>query len=489
MSSRLDVLRGVAEPQILHLPPDVRSRDAATEAIELAESCGLFLDESQRLKLRHFMGTRADGSWSAAEVADIESRQNGKGDTMIARQLYGLFVRDEVLQIATAHEFPTANEAFLRLVSWIESSDELRRLVARVRYANGEQGVELLNGCRLKYRARTGGSGRGFAGVSTIYYDEAMYLSDAHMAASRPALITHPDPQIWYASSAGLATSTPMWRLRKRALSGQGGRLAYCEHTAERVELSAFGTVVSSPPDPDDKKAWALANPTLGDRISVEAVEAERASMSTEMFLRERLGVWDAELGSEGGPWPPEVWNPVVDPSLPPFLSGAVGVEVAHDKSQASVAVAGAGCAELVDHRPGTAWIVPRILELRERHEDVARAPVAVDPSGPAAFVIADLERAGVAVLKVGGQAMGQACGHLYTSVTEGQIRVGLHADLNRAAASARTQPKGDSWVWARRDGASDVSPLVALTLAWWGSVQAASVTPDGGFFADWDSL
>jgi hypothetical protein len=36
--------------------------------------------------------------------------------------------------------------------------------------------------------------------------------------------------------------------------------------------------------------------------------------------------------------------------------------------------------------------------------------------------------------------------------------------------------PKGDVWVWARKDLSVDVSPLVAATLAWWASSQAVPV-------------
>ncbi len=45
------------------------------------------------------------------------------------------------LIIHTAHEFPTANESFLQLGAVFDAHDELRRKVARIRYANGEQEI------------------------------------------------------------------------------------------------------------------------------------------------------------------------------------------------------------------------------------------------------------------------------------------------------------------------------------------------------------
>lgn len=476
-SSQVVELLGVQMPQIVHLPPHVHSLDAGLEAIELAESVGVVLDEAQRFKVVNAMAERVDMTWCADTVGDFEARQNGKGETMIVRQLWGLFVGEEALQIATAHEFPTANEAFLRLVSVIEGSDDLRRQVARIRYANGEQGVELLNGCRLKYRARTSGSGRGFAGVDTIYYDEAMYLTDAHIAASGPAGITKGTRrQIWYASSAGLATSSVLWRLRKRALGGNGGRFAYVEHTAEQVRLDATGRVVSVRPDPDDRHAWAMANPTLGDRIGEEAVSDERNSYDPDVFLRERLSVWDPELGTGASVWPDDVWHRCSSDEAAPSGRMYVGVAATPDRKRATIAVAGGGVVEVALN--ASLQRVP--ASFGDLAADVIRiareldAMVFVAPDGPAGFIIPELEASYVPVTKVSPQAMGQACGQIYTAVNEGRFRVRRNPDLNAAVAGAVQRDKGDVWVWARRDVAVDVSPLEAVTLAWWGDVQAS---------------
>lgn len=488
-SSQTAVLLGVQTPQIVHLPPDVHSLDAGQEAIELAESVGVFLDEAQRFKVLHGMAERVDHTWAADTVGDFEARQNGKGETMIVRQLWGLFVAGETLQIATAHEFPTANEAFLRLVSVIEGSDDLRRNVARIRYANGEQGIELLDGCRLKYRARTGGSGRGFAGVSTIYYDEAMYVTDAHLAASGPALSTHPNPQRWFASSAGLSSSLVAWQLRKRALKGNGGRLAYFEHTAEVCSVSESGRFSSVKPDPDDREAWARANPALGVRISEEFIAGERLSYGVDVFMRERLNVWDPEAGSGGSVWPDGVWAACSGDDVAPSGRLFVGVAATPDRSRASIAWAGGGVAEVALD----AQLRRLPVSFGNLSDDVIRvardlgAPVLVDPAGPAGFILPDLEAAGVEVRKVASQEMGQACGAIFSAVNDGSFRVRRNPELDAAVAGAQQQDRSDVWVWARKDSTVDVSPLEAVTLAWWGAAQGDAPF-DGGFvdLDDW---
>jgi hypothetical protein len=227
MRSQLAERLGVQVPQIVHLPPDVHSLAAAEEAIELADAYGVAdghpLSESQKFTLRAGLGERSDGSWAATAVADFKPRQGGgKTDTIAARELAGLILFGERLQIHTAHEFPTANESFLRVVAVFEAWDDLRRRVARIRYANGEQGIELLSGQRLKYRARTGGSGRGFAKADLVVYDEAQHLQGEHVAASGPARLSNPNSQSWYAGSGGLSTSLVAWRMRRRALRAGG---------------------------------------------------------------------------------------------------------------------------------------------------------------------------------------------------------------------------------------------------------------------------
>jgi hypothetical protein len=146
MRSLLSERLGVQVPTVLHSPPDVVSLAAAEDAIELADAYGVCdgypLAESQKLTLRNGGGERADGLWAATRIADFGPRQGtGKNDKIAAWELAHLLLFGTELILHTAHEFPTANESFLRLVAVFENWDDLRAKVARIRYANGEQGI------------------------------------------------------------------------------------------------------------------------------------------------------------------------------------------------------------------------------------------------------------------------------------------------------------------------------------------------------------
>lgn len=476
-------LLGCQEPQIVHRPPDVHSLDAATEAIELARAVGMTLDPAQELHLELALGERSDGSWAAFEVGDVEPRQNGKGDVIQARELAGLFLFGEQLQIHTAHEFPTANEAFLRMVATIEANPDLERKVLKIRFANGEQGVELRNGARLKYRARTGGAGRGFAGADLVVYDEAYALVAEQIAASLPTLSTGVNPQVWFASSAGLSTSTQLWHLRKRALLGDAGRLAYWEHTAERIRFDPDKERwISDPINEDDEALVALANPAYGYRISADYVAAERHAMSGEAgkFARERLGVFDPlpeDLAAKEPKLPADKWGATVtdDPPLLPPGQITLAFDVGKDGAVASIGIAGGDIrkpyVELIAHDDGTSWLPQELVRLVKEHRPMA---VGCNGAGPAGAqvgpVLAAFKEAGLSaelLHQMTAREYQQACGGFYLDVKEGRLtRLSGQPLLDEAGRKAAARDLGDAWAWDRPNETVPISPLVAVTIA-----------------------
>lgn len=479
MSSQLDVLLGVQTPQIIHQPPDVVSHDAATQAIELADAYGVCdgypLDESQKIVLRVALGERADGSWAAGTVGHFGPRQTtGKNDTCNAREFAGLLLFGERLQLHTAHEFPTANEAFLRMVAVWENWDDLRRKVARIRYANGEQGIELLSGQRLKYRARTGGSGRGFAQADLVVYDEAQHLQSEHVAASGPARLANPNNQSWYMGSGGLSTSANAWRMRRRALAGNGGRFAYVEHTAEQVSL-VDGRLVTVRPEVLDREAWALANPAYGWRVTDEALFSLYEELGPELFGRECLCMWDPEPTDEaGGVVAAATWAGLTDKESRIVSHLQIALDVSPDRRWSSFGVAGRRADGLLhveipgaagpdlDHRPGTGWVVGRGVELAEKWS----VPVRIDRASPAGAFIAPLREKGVEVVEVSIVEHAQACGQFIDQVANDGLRHVGQSPLDTALRGAVLRQSGDAALWGRRTSRVDITPLVAVTLA-----------------------
>lgn len=456
---RVAPLRGVADPRVFSAPPSVAT--SGDELADFAAVHGLTLDGWQRTALRIAMGERPDGGWSAFEVGIIVGRQNGKGSIIEARELGGLFLLGEKLIMHTAHQFKTSSEAFLRIKTLIDGSDDLRKRVKRVASAPGDQGIELKNGNRLRFVARSvNGGGRGFS-ADLIILDEAYRLPQEAMDALLPTLSTIQNPQIWYLSSAGMTDSDVLAGVRARGIAGTSPSLAYMEWSAP------------ADCDPDDPKSWAMANPALGIRISEEFILRERAALSDEGFARERLGIWD-ELGGVSVISPAH-WRAVEDPESAAETLAAFAVEVSLDRGMASIGVAGPRVdglvhLEAIDSHRGTDWVVPRCVELSQRFGQLMWV---VDGGGPGNSLIEPLEAAGLKVLVAQTRDVGIACASLVDAVAQQTVRHGPQEDLDIAVAGAKKRPLGDgAFAFGRKASGIDISALQAVTLAHWAATR-----------------
>lgn len=447
-------------PRVSRIPPRLSS--AGREAVELAASCGLILDPWQAFVLDGGLGERYDGKWSAFEVALIVSRQNGKGSILEARELAGLFLFGERLILHSAHEFKTAAEGFLRIEQLIDGSDDLRKQVRTITRSHGSEGIELLNGARLRFVARTRGSGRGFSG-DLVILDEAYALTNASMGALLPTLSARPNPQIWYTSSAGTADSEVLTAVHARG-EGDGvePRLAYFDFSADpKASL-------------DDRAAWRQANPAFGIRIGEEFIEGERRALSDDDFARERLGIWSHGYAASAV-IPASTWAALGSPMSEVVGSVAFAVDVAPDRHSAAIAAAGMRAdglehVEVVDYRTGDpTWIVDRLKGLQSSIDSVATL---LDPSSPAGSFLPALEFAGVDVTLVTARELGQACGAFYDSAMAGTMRhLGVDAQPQLAAAwaGAKKRNLGDAWALDRKTSTDDICPAVAAVLARYG--------------------
>lgn len=459
------VVLGRQEPRICLRPAGAVS-SAAAEFAELGEQVGLTWDPWQRFAADVMLAETAGGLWAAFEAACLVSRQNGKGSVIEGIELGGLYLLNEQI-LHTSQLMATSRDAFRRVLEYINNTDWLRKRVKKIRTSNEDHSIELRNGARLDFGARSGRAGRGRQ-YDRVIYDEAMFLGPEEVAAQVPTMSTRPNPQINYFSSAGLAASEHLRTVRARALAGVSG-LAYVEWS---VPDPGSGREV----DPLDEDGWAQANPALGIRISLEYIRNEQRVLRPQEFARERLGVFDD---------PPEVANRVIRPAAwadredpsrrAPDGPIAVGVAAAWpDAESSAVVVAGRRGGEMVvqviEHGRGTSWVTPMLRRLAELHN----APVVIDPGGPAGHLVAALEDPEddgfpVEVVKPTMRQVGHASADFLAAV-QGDAPALRHFDqpeLNAAVAAAGRRTLGDLWTWQRR-GETDISPLEAATLAAW---------------------
>lgn len=482
-TSVLESLRGARTPRVSYHPPYTHT--FGPEAVELAASCGLPLDPWQAEGLDPMLATRADGRWVCFECAEVVSRQNGKSYLGEARVLTGLYLLGERLIIWSAHRYATAMESFRHLRTVIDGDDDLRRRVKAIRLTTGEECIELhgegrhrvTGEQRLRFLARTKQTGRGFSGEVNII-DEALLYTNDQQAALMPTMSAQRNPQVLYLSSPPMESDDGeiLYRLRARGEAGNDPALSWRDWgvAGDLANLDAV--------DLDDRRLWAAANPALGGRLAEEFVARERASMSPRDFARERLGIWPPDPEGGAGVIPGQLWLSLKDPESVPGPDIALAVDVEPNRRNSSIVVYGPradgkGHVELVAYRPGTAWLVPALVRLKELHNPVA---IAIDTKGPAGSLVPKLAAAGITVPSSWDEPargdlavplasdVAAAWGQFLDATTEDDLRHRDQAPLTGAVGNAKTRMIGDAQALARRTATGDISPLVAGTLARW---------------------
>lgn len=461
----------VVEPAHLWVPAHTTS--AGEDVAGLAELIEQGFDAEQRLAADAMFAEQANGKWAAFEAAVVAARQNLKTHLFKSAALTAITVWELPLVVWTAHEFPTTQEAFRDIKAVVDNFDFMRRRVKRITSGNGDEGVEFLSGQRIRFRARTKTGGRGLTGDMVIL-DEAFALQPSHMGSLMPTMSAKSvtgNPILLYGSSAGMVSSDVLRTIRDRGRRGGDPGLAYVEWCAPELpcaDSECDHTYGREGCQLDDHENWRKANPAMGRRISEEFIANERRAMPAREFARERLGWFEDPEPVTG--FDLEQWQACADREADLDSPAVLAVDVSPNSASASVVACG-GPVHVVDHRPGTGWVVERLAEL---FAEKAPSVLVLDPTGPAAALIDDLLGSGFVVrdketpdgnlVLLTGQQSQQACAYLVDRIVQGTF---VHRDeqaLNLAAVGARRRQSGDAWRWSRRDSGVDISPLVAAT-------------------------
>jgi len=464
------------------------------EVADLCELAGYGPDPEQRMALDVLFALGED-RWHPAvfEMAVVCARQNLKTAFLKQAALGFIYVGGAELVMWSAHEMDTARAAFRDLVSLIENCPPLARRLADgpthgIHRGNGNECIEFApspecpRGQRIMFKARTKTGGLGLSGDKVIL-DEAFALQDEHIAVLMPILSTRPEAQLVYASSACREDSDVLRRIVERGRSGNRearGRLGYLEWCApeDACEDAKCPHYPGYPGCAMDKREFLqMANPAAGRRISWEYLADERRSMPPEKFGRERLGWHDRPALGDAPLISRDMWRALVDPDSTPLDPVSFGVYVNRSQTYSAIGVAGyradglfhVGVVPAVrgdDNAlslPGIGWIPDRVKELVDSWGPCA---VVIDERSEAGSLITDLQGLGVDVQTTNAAAMAQACGRFFAAVRDREIRHQGSRPLEDAVCSAKRRDLGDAWAWDRRDPDSDITQLVAVTLA-----------------------
>jgi hypothetical protein len=433
---------------------------------------GLGADPWQDGAGRCILAKRADGLYAAGIGGVVISIPRQVGKTY----LIGLIVfclcllNPNLTVIWTAHQLKTAGETF-RSMQAMARRKKIAPSVLRVRLGSGDEAIEFRNGSRILFGARERGFGLGFTMVDVLVIDEVQRVTERTMDDLVPTTNQSPNPLILMMGTPPRPTDPgEVFRSRRQdALSGESDDLMYLEFSADLgVE------------DPDtwarNHIDWQLveqANPSVPERTPRAAILRMRKNLGLASFLLEGLGVWDSSVSSSS--IPETTWSALENKSST-AENWSVVLEVTRERDWACIVAAGLNPqgqmhVEITqnsetgefDHRPGTAWVVERIVRVLNGN------PLYIAAGSGAEPLVPDLQRAGVWVERIPAAKIAPACGRFYDLATSGQLAHPGQTDLTAAVLSARQKFIGDkTFIWMRPPGVSDISAMYGATLAAW---------------------
>jgi hypothetical protein len=461
--------RSISVAPTFYRVPDGREL-TGKDCVELATAYGVLLDDWQRSIVRGILRESPGGGWSASQAGLVVARQSGKGQIILAVELFGLFALGEVI-LHTAHAVKTSSDAFRRLWQIVTAHEDLACRVVRHSQATGAEFVELEGGARIAFTTRSASSGRGLS-IDRLVVDEAEDLPAPEVGALAPTVFARPRAQSLYFGTAPgpLHDSEAFATMRASAHNGLNPRLAWWEWCAQWGD------------DVDDEALWVRVNPAVATgRVSLQAIVDDRAVLPIDQFRAERLSMWPPKSARQSVVSAAR-WRDMFDIGPADDVKpDGFGIDMSHgrDISVAACWIEG-DSAHLEEVWAGRdpALMVEWLTGAVDR-----RTEVVVDGVSPAASLAADLRARRIAVYVTSAAQMGQACGMFENraNVDPPTLTHGGQQQLTDAVSGAVRRPIRDAggWGWDRSDPTAQIHPIVAGTLALFAATRKRRRTGD----------
>lgn len=415
-------------------------------------------------------------------VVVLIARQNGKSLYAELLALFFQYVLGVSLVLGTAQNLDTAEEVWDSAVERAESDPVLSRQIERVRRVNGGKSLELTSGAKYKIVAATRQGARGKRSDLVIMDELREQRSWDGWGAISKTTMARPNAMLWGFSNAGDATSVVLRHLRMTAhleLGDPDGIAAtVLAKSPEEVdggdELAIFEWSAEPDCPVDDIEGIAQANPSLGyGFMGMRAIRSAIKTDPEQVFRTECLCQWVEAVVR--APFPEGAWEATTDDESHEEDGAELswGLDMSSDRTKCALAFVGRRAdgswhGEVEAYHVGFEWM--RSLIARN-------APMRVAVQGRGAPISAHIEELqridGVDVVLCEGRDLGAWTGRFYDAICAHEnggtpLWHITQPALDYAATIAQTRPLGDSaWGWDRRGSDSDISPLVALTMAY----------------------
>jgi phage terminase large subunit-like protein len=391
------------------------------------------------------------------------SRQNGKSHLGRVRIIWGMFYGGEKKLIIMSANRATSLMLFREIAWIIESTPELKAMTKAIRYANGGERIELLNGATLDVISDNSSSPRGRT-ADFLWIDEIREISEDGYKAAVPVTRARANSQTFLTSNAGDHFSSVLNGLVERAKDYPPETFGYYEYSAPqycKIDISS---------DWFWRNAVAPSNPALGFTITKESIEEAIATNPIEQTRTETLCQWIDSLQS---PWPHGVLEETSDNTLE-MAVGAYTVfafDVSPSRRNGSL-VAGQ---LLPDGRIGIGILETYSSQMAIDELKMAASikawcdiykPRLVCFDKYATQTIADrLSQAGVMTEDVSGQQFYKACGDLLEGLVNHRVVHNGQAELIQQMNNCAAKVNDSAWRIIKRKSAGDISAPIGLAM------------------------
>jgi phage terminase large subunit-like protein len=455
-------LRGATQPRV-HSPL-LKGGSRYKEILDMIDRLKMDkLMPYQEFVLKDMMSVDKKNNYRRKTSLLLISRQNGKSHLGRVRVIWGMFFGGEKKVIIMSANRATSLMLFREIAWIIESTPELKAMTKAIRYANGGERIELLNGATLDVISDNSSSPRGRT-ADLLWIDEIREISEEGYKAAVPVTRARANAQTFLTSNAGDHFSSVLNGLVERAKDYPPETFGYYEYSAPQyckidITSEAFW-----------RDAVAPSNPALGFTITKESIEEAIATNPIEQTRTETLCQWIDSLQS---PWPHGILEETSDNTLE-LAVGAYTVfafDVSPSRRNGSL-VAGS---LMPDGRIGIGILETYSSQMAIDELKMAASikawcdiykPRLVCYDKYATQTIADrLSQAGVMTEDVSGQQFYKACGDLLEGLVNHRVVHNGQAELIQQMNNCAAKVNDSAWRIIKRKSAGDISAPIGLAM------------------------
>ena len=455
-------LRGATKPRV-HTPL-LKGASRYQEILDMIDRLKMDkLMPYQEFVLKDMMSVDKKNNYRRKTSLLLISRQNGKSHLGRVRVIWGMFFGGEKKVIIMSANRATSLMLFREIAWIIESTSELKAMTKAIRYANGGERIELLNGATLDVISDNSSSPRGRT-ASLLWIDEIREISEDGYKAAVPVTRARANAQTFLTSNAGDHFSSVLNGLVERAKDYPPETFGYYEYSAPQyckidMTLDSFW-----------RDAVAPSNPALGFIITKESIEEAIATNPIEQTRTETLCQWIDSLQS---PWPHGVLEETSDNTLEMAVGAytVFGFDVSPSRRNGSL-VAGQ---LLPDGRIGIGILETYSSQMAIDELKMAASikawcdiykPRLVCYDKYATQTISDrLSQSGVITEDVSGQQFYKACGDFLEGLVNHRVVHNGQAELIQQMNNCAAKVNDSAWRIIKRKSAGDISAPIGLAM------------------------